>query len=235
VASQEAMGDDGGRPSQDFVALAGQWCRNRSAILLKYVWKAYDELKSIPPAAIDPEDVERSLTQLLEPRIRKAMTGYETFYIQHGPYERETKMPPPAQPPQYDIAFVLLGDERLMWPLEAKKLETDGTVADYVDEVRDQFLTCRYAPFSSEGAMLGYLLLGDHNKAFRNIAAKLPCVLVHHAGFPHRAHRVSHHVRRVPRGKLYPRDFTCHHLIMLFPALAAQRQLPLSCGRLPLL
>jgi len=170
------------------------------------------------PAAIDPEDLERSLTQVLEPRIHKVMTGYETFYVEHGPYERETKMPPPAQPPQYDIAFVLYHDERIMWPVEAKVLATDGTVADYVTDVREQFLTCRYAPFSSEGAMLGYLLSGDPDTAFASIAAKLPRLLEVHPAFLHRPHRISHHKRRVPRGKPYPPEFACHHLVMLFPA-----------------
>jgi hypothetical protein len=209
---------------QDFVLLAGDWCQDYSTILLGYVWQAYDALLTANlPTTIDFEDLERSLTQLLEPRIHRVMTGYETFYVQHGPYERETKMPPPAQPPQYDIAFALYDNERVMWPLEAKTLRTDGTVADYVNDIKEQFLTCRYAPFSSEGAMVGYLLSGDTDKAFNGIAAKVPCQLIHHPQFTQRAHRLSHHRRKVPTGREYPVEFVCHHLIMSFLALRGGR------------
>lgn len=207
--------------------LAGDWSRNNSAILLGYVWQAYDALLANPPTAVDLQDFERSLSQVLVPRIRKAMTGYESFGVEHGPYERETKKRPPAQPPQYDIAFVLYDDERVMWPLEAKKLATDGDVSDYVNEIKRQFLTCRYAPFSSEGAMLAYLLSGDPNEAFGNIAAKVPCLLAGHPAFTRRPHRVSHHKRKVPTGKMYSGRFTCHHLVMFFPAFAPQRVLAL--------
>ena len=213
-------------PPKDFVLLAGNWSHNRSAILLGYVWQAYDALKANPPA-IDAEDLERSLTQVLVPRIRTAMTGYESFGVEHGLYERESKKPPPAQPPQYDITFVLYDDERIMWPLEAKLLTSDRTVAAYSSEIRDQFLNCRYAPFSSEGAMLGYLLAGNADQAFRNIAARVPCSLIRPLFFKERAYRVSRHKRKDPTGKLYPRKFLCHHLLMPFPEFAAQRLLPL--------
>ena len=62
-----------------------------------------------------------------------------------------------------------------MWPLEAQVLKTDGAVSEYIKEINDNFMTCRYAPFSSEGGMLGYLLSGNPDKAFTNIAKKLPC------------------------------------------------------------
>jgi hypothetical protein len=172
------------------------------------------------PPAIDKEDLERSLTQLLEIRIRRAMSGDEPFYIQHAPLEHETKKRPPAQPPQYDLAFVLCADERVMWPLEAKKLKTDGAVADYVADIRNQFLRCRYAPFSSEGAMLGYLLCGSPAVVFSNISAKVPCLLYDHPAFPDRPHKFSCHARQVEGAKPYPREFRCHHLILEFPELA---------------
>ena len=86
------------------------------------------------------------------------MSGDEPFYVQHGPFERETMRPPPAQPPEYDLAFVFRADERIMWPIEAKVLETPGGVADYVRDIREEYLKCRYGPFSASGAMLAYLL-----------------------------------------------------------------------------
>jgi len=218
------------RPPPDFVALVAEWCANQSTLLLGYVWQAYDALKTPLPPAIDQEDLERSITQLLEARIHQVMTGDEPFYVQHGPYERETKMPAPAQPPQYDIAFVLLADERIMWPLEAKVLKSDRRSAAraYAADLREQFLTCRYAPFSSEAAMLGYLLSGTPEVTFGSIASSVPCILEPHGSFSNCPHRVSRHSRKVPAGKCYSHRFTCHHLLLQFPGLSAQPELPLS-------
>ena len=185
---------------------------------LEYVWRAYDDTQT-SPLQVDSRDLERSITQSLEPRIRKVMTGDEPFFIQHGPYERETMQPPPAQPPQYDLAFILRANETVMWPMEAKVLETSGRVADYVRDVRHEFLTCRYAPFSDSGAMLGYLLCGNHNDAFHAIELSLGHtlqVVPEHSG---RASRRSSHNRTVPSHKPYPPTFDCYHLILQFPGL----------------
>jgi hypothetical protein len=202
-------------PSADFVALASAWCCDQSAALLCLVWSAYDALTNSKPV-INAKDVERSITQVLEPRIRQAMSGDEPFYIQHGPYERETMKAPPAQPPQYDLAFILYGEERIMWPLEAKVLESDGAVSEYVKDIRQEFLTCRYAPFSSGGAMLAYLLSGSPAVVFNNISQKCSCKLESHPKFPSRPHKRSCHNRNVPQGKKYPVSFQCHHLILEF-------------------
>ena len=204
----------------DFVSLANEWCENQSAILLSFVWQGYDLLMAELPAGINPKDLERSITQSLELRIRRVMTGDEPFDIQHGPYERETMKARPAQPPQYDLAFVYLAAERIMWPLEAKVLESDGAVGEYVKDVKNEFLTCRYAPFSSEGAMLAYLLAGDPNKVFSSIEAKIPCRLTAHAHFPDRPHKMSEHQRQPKSGKPYPREFRCHYLVLEFPGLS---------------
>ena len=128
--------------------------------------------------------------------------------------------PSPAQPPQYDIAFVLRTDEDMMWPLEAKVLGTAGRVSDYLDDVKNQYLICRYAPFSGSAAMLGYLLSGDASDALDSIGKKLGCALHEMKGpLSMRPHKISHHVRVVPAGKLYPIDFACHHLILEFSGL----------------
>jgi hypothetical protein len=204
----------------EFVSLAGRWCANQSALLLAFVWEGYDMLLAELPAGINPTDLERSITQSLELRIRRAMTGDEPFDIQHGPYERETMKARPAQPPQYDLAFVYLAAEQIMWPLEAKVLETDGTVGEYVKDINNEFLTCRYAPFSGEAAMLAYLLSGNPKNVFSNLAAKIPCRLTAHQVFLSRPHRVSEHERKVAADKPYPRDFYCHHLVLEFPGVA---------------
>lgn len=199
----------------DFVAIAGIWQKDVSTRLLSFVWIAYDDLRHENPASLNPRD-ERNVTQHLESRIRWVMSGYEPYNVQHGPYENETRYSSRAQPPQYDIAFKLIAEECIMWPLEAKVLKNGGALAAYISDVKKQFLKCRYAPFSSEGAMLGYLLSGDTSQAFRNIAARLRCRLESHPAFTIRAHRVSSHVRKVPTGKSYPRKFICHHLLLRF-------------------
>lgn len=162
----------------------------------------------------EEEQLERSITQSLERKIRRGMSGDEPFDIQHEVYEFETSFSAQAQPPQYDIAFIVKANERIIWPLEAKVLSSDGAVAEYIKEINGNFLTCKYAPFSSEGGMLGYLISGDPNAAFRNIAAKVPCKLNDHPFFPNRNYKTSDHERTVPLGRQYPIEFRCHHLLL---------------------
>jgi hypothetical protein len=202
-------------PDSAFLALSMDWMRDQAELLLGFVWAAYDCMRANMPH-VDGRDLERSITQLLEPRIHRAMSGDEPFYIQHGAFERETMSPPPAQPPEYDLAFVLCAEERIMWPIEAKVLETPGRIADYARDVREEFLTCRYGPFTSAGAMLGYLLTGAAPDALATIAAKIDCSLESVSSFASRPHGASNHRRTVPAGKTYPADFRCHHLILEF-------------------
>lgn len=198
-----------------FVRLARSWAKEPARQFLSFIWLAYKDLiDSIQ--VIDGRDLERSITQLLEPRVKDAMSGDEPFYVQHGPYERETMRAPPAQPPEYDLAFVLRADARIMWPLEAKVLKKPGSVAAYVRDVTDEYLTCRYAPFSDSGAMLGYLLNGKPEEAFTAIADKLGTVLDEITDLPPATNRCSKHVRTVPAGKPYPPEFRCYHLILEF-------------------
>lgn len=209
-------------PDPTFVAMACDWVNDPAQRLLGFIWAAYDNMCANPPV-IDTRDLERSITQLLEPRINDAMTGDEPYYIQHNSFERETMALPPAQPPAYDLAFVLRADERIMWPLEAKVLATPSTMAEYERDVREQYLTCRYAPFSGSAAMLGYLLSGKAVDALDQIAKKLGCTLDAVEEFPSRPHRFSIHRRIVPMGRNYPLDFECHHLILEYLGVMRHR------------
>ena len=186
--------------------------------MLEWVWDGYDllvkEIMNKVNWALAQDDLEREITQLLEPRIRRCMPAETFCYIQHGPGERETRKPSPAQPPEYDLAFVLFSNERVMWPMEAKVMSTDRDTAPYVADVVNEFLTCRYAPFSGEGAMIGYLLSGTPSRAFVKIEAALGVKLTNWVPFSSRDHRISAHSRRVPDGKDYPKRFRCHHLLM---------------------
>ena len=160
------------------------------------------------------EELERTITQLLEPCISRQLSGDEPYYVQHGPYENATRQPPPAQPPQYDLAFVLHQNPKVMWPLEAKLLRSDGTVAPYVQDIRNEFLTGRYAPYASSSAMLGYLLHGSPAKVLDNIEAAIACLLQPHPAFSTRHHRISDHSRNLPRADFVSGLFQCHHLIL---------------------
>lgn len=211
-----------GAPDPAFLALAAAWTRDYADVLLGFVWAAYDRMRADMPA-VDDRDLERSITQLLEPRIDAVMTGDEPFYIQHGSFEHETMARPPAQPPQYDLAFVWRTEERIMWPLEAKVLETPNSLAAYESDLRNEFLTCRYAPFSSSGALLGYLLTGDAGDTLLRIEARIGCALAAVQAFGSRPHRVSEHRRVVPAGKNYPIDFYCYHLVLDYRGLARHR------------
>jgi hypothetical protein len=202
----------------DFVAVAKQWSPDAITILVKLVWAGCDRLLKEVISAIDfsqtEEQLERSITQMLERRIRKSMTGDEPFDVQHEVFELETCESPKAQPPQYDIAFFLIANERIIWPLEAKVLHSDGRVSEYITEILENFLTCRYAPFSSEGGMLGYLMAGESSKVFKNIEKKVPCKLSHYPELKKQDHKTSQHKRQVPSENSYPADFCCHHLIL---------------------
>lgn len=201
-----------------FLHLARSWMKDPARQFIGFIWLAYEDMIATRPA-IDGRDLERSITQLLEPRVRDALTGDEPFYVQHGPFERETMRAPPAQPPEYDLAFILRADERIMWPLEAKVLESPGSVAAYVRDITDEFLTCRYGPFSDSGAMLGYLLTGTPEDAFRSIADRLGAALEDVTDLAPATNKCSRHKRAVPKGKPYSTDFRCYHLILEFPSL----------------
>lgn len=206
------------RDTPDFVEVAKSWREDAITILVGLVWQGYDLLREEVLSEIDcnqaEEQLERSITQLLERRIRRFMTGYEPFDVQHEVYEWESRQSAQAQPPQYDIAFFLRANDRIIWPLEAKVLSSDGSVAPYIRDIQNEFLTCRYAPFSSEGGMLGYLFSGEPSRAFSNIEANVSCTLNHHPEFLNRDHKTSRHRRSVPSDKQYPADFCCHHLIL---------------------
>ena len=202
----------------EFSGLANAWQLKSTTIMLGMVWEGValfcaDVLSQIDITLAD-EQLERSVTQFLTPKIRACTTGFEPFDVEQGVYEYETRVSSSAQPPLYDIAFVLKSNPRIMWPLEAKVIKADGDVGRYIDELVSNFLTCRYAPFTGEGAMLGYLKEGNPSAVFRNIELKLPCKLADHPDFASHNHRTSVHLRKVPATKHYPVKFCCHHLIM---------------------
>src|SRR5690606_4884116 len=117
------------------------------------------------------------------------------------------------RPPQYDICFVWREQRKLKWPCEAKVLKTDGNVAPYVEDIRNEFLPCTYGPLSSSGAMLGLLVQGDPHTALRSIERKLGLQVITRLEQAPRPHASTALERTPPLGTNYPIEFELHHLI----------------------
>ena len=204
--------------AEEYANLARDWGGAVFEGMLTAVWNGYDDLAASILERIDineaDDEIERTITQILEPCIRRHLSGDEPYYAQHGPYEPATRRPAPAQPPQYDIAFVLIRNPKVMWPLEAKVLRSDGQVALYVRDIQQEFLTGRYAPRVNGGAMLGYLLQGTPATAFHNISRRLSCPLLPLPKFHTDRHRVSVHYRSLANPDFLSGNFRCHHMLM---------------------
>lgn len=205
--------------------LADLWDEELVRRMLDLVWEAYDSLnrKLSGTNWSNVGDIERSITELLVGEIKEKMRnegGFLPVRVRHGAFERETRKANPAQPPEYDIAFVFYKNQHLKWPLEAKVLHTakntQTNLGDYVDALENRFLACVYAPFSDSGAMIAYLLNGNKAKAKLSISDRIGYNVFFHPYFFNRHHGWSGHLRSVPPGKPYPEGFTCHHLIMSF-------------------
>jgi hypothetical protein len=109
---------------------------------------------------------------------------------------------------------VLYDYPRTVWPLESKVLAHDEDVGPYLNEINTNLLTGRYATFSSEGAMVGYLLQGNPDHTFEVISVRLKQTLMRHSHFEDRPHRISNHQREEIPHPNSPQEFTCHHLLM---------------------
>jgi hypothetical protein len=90
------------------MTFARAWNPDASARLLGYVWSGLDNLTSEVLSEIDvtgnEEELERTITQLLEPRIRAVMPASSPFYIQHAARENETRMAP--QPKRQNMTWL---------------------------------------------------------------------------------------------------------------------------------
>lgn len=194
------------------------WSRDAIRKLLTLVWSSCDLYRSEGLAGTDltvaDEQLERDITQDIALRLSDLVTHMEPFRVQHERYELMSPLRKRPRPPQCDIAFVWRADDRIMWPVEAKILRNPNNVADYLTEIKDNYLTCRKAPLSPAGAMLGYLLSGSPEQAFRNISSGLKCSLQDEPSFSGRNHKTSEHERSAGSCKNSPRKFRCHHLLM---------------------
>jgi hypothetical protein len=135
------------------------------------------------------------------------------YYLQHEKKEREQAVLG-RHPPEPDLSFVMYSNIRVTFPLDSKVVEGDGIpdMADYADTVQNRFVSCVYAPFSKEGAMLAFLLAGSVGAAFRSLSSVLGCPLSTRVYIPFRKHKTSWHDRTAHA--CTHKRFRCHHMIM---------------------
>ena len=157
------------------------WSLNHRTEFLQLVWEGIDlfrkDFSNLDLSKVNLQ-IERSFCKYLELCIRRVMSGEEPFDVQHESWEDENANS--KRPSQNEIMFIMRFNERLSFPIEVKVLKTDGNVSEYVKAINNKFIPCIYAPFSYEGAMLGYLLSGTSQKAFQKIAKSLSTILHQH-------------------------------------------------------
>lgn len=212
------VGEKIGAGAAELRKVARLWIPDASEILLGFLWGALPGfLEVIGEVEItgDEEELERWLTQHLEPEIRDVMDPYSPFRIQHAPREFETRLGGRAQAPEYDLGFVLREEPRVIWPIEAKVIPRATQTAEYVKEILENFLTCRRAPFSSEAAMIAYLLKGKPEVFFGRVSERVPCAMERHPAFNSEPHRRSDHVREIPPGSSYQPQLHLNHLVFV--------------------
>lgn len=201
---------------EDFIELAKRWSPDAIDVLLGYVWDGYDELKKEFDVKREDKKIEDDITLSLFCRIQDTKSPFSPFNVIHQPPEIEWQAEV-GQSPKSDLGFRLRGGNvRSHFSIEAKVIRTDGAVSKYVSEITDNFLTRRYSTFSSEAAILGYLLSGSSKKTFAAISKSLKCSLQPYRPFPKKDHQYSDHDRAARGGSGVSEAFRCHHMIMLF-------------------
>lgn len=202
---------------QQLARLASVWCPRFAGQILGATWTGLRALREHEVGSIDlanaDENLERHLTLSLTRRIRHEMDEDASYGVEHQVSEEATRLPG-GQPPTPDIAFIFFEQPRLIWCIEAKVLRSDGNVSGYVKEVQENYLTCRYSPYFSQGTMLGFLISGDPTNAISNIAKSLGVQTETVAVEAGQLHHRSEHTRTSPGGRVFASAFTCHHFIL---------------------
>lgn len=202
----------------DSLAEAARWAEEVSDRVLDWIWRSFDEVLAKCLSNIDLntplEEIERDLVskhfvELLR-LWRMETDGFPTFFPVHEWPEVASRPKPPGRSPAYDLAFVADDNQRVAWPIEAKVLPTDSTLAKYMEDV-NKFLTGTAAPFVGEGGVLGYLLSGTPAAFLAKLERTMKQPLGKAPKFSTRPHRTSTHSRApAPRLRL-------HHMIMECP------------------
>jgi hypothetical protein len=205
---------------EDFVKLAKRWHPDAIDILLGYVWQGFDKLETEAFDVSKTEDnIEDDITYAVYCRIHDTMPPSSPYQVVYQPPERERKKPK-GQAPSSDLGFRLRGGNiRSHFTIEAKVIPTERAVSKYINEIKSNLLIGRYSTFSSEAAMLGYVLSGSLSVTFEAISKSLQSPLYPYPAFKQRHHRYSDHKRRVNNTGILT-AFRCHHLLILFHSVS---------------
>lgn len=186
--------------------------------IIEAVWQGIASFRAEVLAKVDftavDANVENGITQRLAPLMQRALSPFNAVFCQAQWDEEATRARADRSPPVYDIAFVLRINHRAVWPIEAKVVDRPGAVANYVGDIRNEYLTCRYAPFSNSGGMLAYLRTGDPARCLAAISDSLGARLKPYRLNPARAHRISRHKRKRSHGIRSPRIIRIHHFVL---------------------
>lgn len=193
-----------------------EWARDVTIQVLGWMWQAFDQFRREYLTRVDfrqPLDqLERDLARHhfvdLQQVFHFATDGFSSLIPASEWPEMESLSTPQAKPPAYDFAFVHVEHRRWAWPIEAKVLQTPGSLHEYVSDVRDKFETGVAAPLVGEGGMIAYLLSGTVEAVFTNLQERLSTSLAVVPEFITRPHRASNHARATaPTVRL-------HHMVM---------------------
>ncbi len=205
-----------------FEELALEWAEAASQQILDWVWRGFDALRAGPMTRVDltkrPEQLERDLTQLHFREIQLLWAGETDGLSAFSPdreiWEFESRHSAQAEPPAYDLGFVLYKNPRIIWPIEAKVVPEPSALTAYLADVHDRFVVGIAAPFVNQAGMIGYLLGGTPHEMFAALESQLSQLLEHPSAFASRDHRTSFHTRgKSPFGRDLP-DLLLHHLVM---------------------
>lgn len=208
--------------SPEFAAIADAWPKHIIVEMLSLVWDAFDNMKALPnfrslDFSKEYAQLERSLTDLHMSEVTllhiKRGNGFESYIPHHEPWEFQNLTRRSARPASGDIGFILNNNRRLRWSVEAKVLKSSGDVSRYLGDL-EKYLKGKSSPFSTEGALGGYLVSGKIEDFFDLLGIKIKKKLRRVSEFAGRAHRISNHVRNkafLPAST--PPEFVCHHMI----------------------
>ena len=205
--------------------MASRWCQDQSRLLLELVWRGYDRLLSQDLNVVPFSDTDEAKEKSLNTFWQFGLTVHERrrAVLRRARAARadETETRERAiSAAGYRVHAVQIIRERFgrwkqkFWPT------TRPSGLTWLKSTNN-FITCRYATFSSEGAMLGYLLHGEPERTFAAITTRLRQNLILHPHFLDRPQRISHHQRDDAPHMHSPREFTCHHLLLCIPTADA--------------
>ena len=203
-------------------AIADAWSKDVVESMLSLIWEGYDRMKVKILSKVDFSQPSNQLERMLTDAHATEITllwkanhhGFETFLPKQEPWEPSSIKSPSAMPPSYDIGFENVNDPRLRWPVEAKLLTRSKDVKRYLDDLKLKYLPGIGAPFSTQAALLGYLLDGKVVDTIAAIQAALGVSLKLLPSFALREHHTSEHPRSVSgihSGAIH--TFVCHHMI----------------------